>query len=591
MAPRGGSTGGSGAVAALKETLVRQFGAGTREIVEAEVEGRIATTGGRLGRDDLDAIERTVLAAKRQQRGAAPKHAHAPTPVMPRQRSSPELIGAGAVAARLPISSPSPAPKAVGSRASAVGTPLSRAASQSGALGLGGSTSGTQGLTAAHLAQSASTQPLRKAPFATTIGADVDDTQSERSRVIVRPRYPVPMKPKLKPMDHWDMIVAFDAAKFVQEEEEFQRKGRHDKIGRFRATLDGQMDEMRDLREQEAEAKRQEMADMTAQIEENKRLNQCEHDKEQDQKNKMIKANDAATVSINRRNQKQKDKKDKEQRDMLNWMESERIRQETEKKEQAEEYDRKCKKAREEMEEVLRENERRRKERLETEMKEMGDAQKAMDAAEAGGRQAVADRMARNEELSRVFGAVIEKRDREEAELLEARIKKVQEDGERLAKEDFERRKSEHDRRVKDMLNIRAKQVKEKSEQGLVEIVAGKKQAQIFREQLATNEIEEQGKIEKRRKAREDLDNHLVSQMSANLSVHPLQFGITDKIRKQELSYNRVLFEQMATDGFKEELMGGFLGNASDKGRLIQYGSVGPTDMPIHELETKEADV
>merc|ERR1712125_304936 len=82
------------------------------------------------------------------------------------------------------------------------------------------------------------------------------DARSDRSRVTVRPRYSVPLKPKLKPMDHWDMIVAFDAAKHMEEEETFERSGRLEVHARFRAVLDAQMDELREVRDAEAANKR-----------------------------------------------------------------------------------------------------------------------------------------------------------------------------------------------------------------------------------------------------------------------------------------------------------------------------------------------
>ncbi|CAE7222480.1 TUBA3 [Symbiodinium necroappetens] len=44
---------------------------------------------------------------------------------------------------------------------------------------------------------------------------------SERSCVEVNPKHPVPLPPKLKPMDHWDLIVAFDTHKFRKEYEAY----------------------------------------------------------------------------------------------------------------------------------------------------------------------------------------------------------------------------------------------------------------------------------------------------------------------------------------------------------------------------------
>merc|ERR1711879_577327 len=109
------------------------------------------------------------------------------------------------------------------------------------------------------------------------------------------------------------------------------------------------------------------------------------------------------------------------------------------------------------------------------------------------GRKAVQDRMDRLDRLSATFGAALKEREEKAEAALQASIKRVQEEGERASKEDAERRKREHDRKVNDMLVVRAKQVKE----------AGKQQAEIFKQQLAEGIAKDDAKKEKARKARE----------------------------------------------------------------------------------------
>merc|ERR1719326_945026 len=96
--------------------------------------------------------------------------------------------------------------------------------------------------------------------------------------------------------------------------------GKHDQIARFRRVLDGQMEEVRALREQEAENRRKEQEDMEEQIRENKRIAEDEHAMEEHRKNMMKKANDEMMQTIQKQKARSKARRDKEQRDVLNWM-------------------------------------------------------------------------------------------------------------------------------------------------------------------------------------------------------------------------------------------------------------------------------
>jgi len=134
----------------------------------------------------------------------------------------------------------------------------------------------------------------RPLPYGVMRTSADDDTASEVSRVVVRPKYPVPLRPKLKPMDHWDLIVAFDSEKFRQEEEGFHlHGGKHETFEKFRDRLDGQMDEIRELREQEEAERRREREDMLAQVEENRRTEEAEAEKERSKMDFMKKARSA----------------------------------------------------------------------------------------------------------------------------------------------------------------------------------------------------------------------------------------------------------------------------------------------------------
>jgi len=443
------------------------------------------------------------------------------------------------------------------------------------------------------LQKSASSVQVRYRPWAQSITADDDD--GERSCVIVNPKHPVPRKPMLKPMDHWDLIVAFDAEKHRQEEEHYVKAGKFAEQGRFRKTLDGQMDELRGLREEEAYNKRKEASDMQAQLVENKRIEDAEFEKEERQKNMMKKVNGEMTAGLEKRRKAEKARRDKEQDDVTSWLNGEKARKKQEEEEQAVEYARKCKQAKDNLETARVEGIAKKKATQEEEARMTAAAQKAMDNAEAGGRKAVMDRMNRMDAIGKTFGAALQKKHNDEVDRFEAEIKRITEEGERMAKEDAERRSNEHAARVKDMLETLNKQKADNLAKGEVDKIANGKQAEIWKQQLADGKRKEAAEQEKRRQAREDQDKQLIGQIRETTCVHPLQQGLTPHIQRKELAFNRAIFEQMAADRFHEGLMGSML--ASDtgtSGKLDRFKSVGANQGPKydhHELELEEPDV
>eukprot|EP00929_Paragymnodinium_shiwhaense_P113741 TRINITY_DN82042_c0_g1_i1.p1 TRINITY_DN82042_c0_g1~~TRINITY_DN82042_c0_g1_i1.p1 ORF type:complete len:601 (-),score=202.85 TRINITY_DN82042_c0_g1_i1:174-1976(-) len=595
------------AVAILKETLVRQYGASTRDVVEAMVEGRLAGKK-KLDREDLDAIEQAVLGALKQQRQTAPGHTCAVAPRrMKQQRSSPVLgRSASLTTAGGGLSGTQSAHKEAATlSASAAARLQTPASSRKGSVtqqvpaGYGfvraAQPIGGHGVSLVNPMMRGQTQKIAGdgdyRPWATSL-AD-DDTGSERSRVVVRPKYAIPIKPKLKPMDHWDVIVAYDSEKYRQEEEGYIMGGKHEETAKFRRVLDGQMDELRALREREADDRRREREDLEEQIRENKRIAEDEHAMEEHRKNMMKKANDEMMQTIDKQKARQKAKRDKEQRDVLNWMEMEKQRKEREAKEAAEMYAYKCKTAKEALQRAREEAELKKQQQQEEERRMCKEMEAAMDAAEAGGRQAVADRMSRIEELGRTFGAAIQKRDEEEEARLQASIKRVEEESERLAKEDAERRKNDHNRRVKDMIDTLDRQMKERHEAGKQDKIDDAKQLQIWATQVAEGHRKDREEKEGKERARAALDKALIQQIRDQTVVHPLQYFITPGVQKTELAYNRALFEQMSSEGFYDGHLNSFLSKATDKGtgKTDPYPSVGPSKLPIDPLEIPEPDV
>merc|ERR1712194_575218 len=83
-------------------------------------------------------------------------------------------------------------------------------------------------------------------------------------------------------------------------------------------------------------------------------------------------------------------------------------------------------------------------------------------------------------------------------------------------------------------------------------------------------------KMEKRRQDREKLDQELIAHMSAQIGVHPLNFGIDDKTRRTDVCINKAIFEQMGAENFLMRKTSGLLKLTREKdvGKLEPMGSV-----------------
>jgi len=423
------------------------------------------------------------------------------------------------------------------------------------------------------------------------VSGDPDDAASERSRVQVRPRFPVPMRPNMKPMDHWDLIVAFDGFKHRQEDDAFYKAGKAAAHAKFKATLDNQMEEVRALQEAEQEGRRQERANMLAMVEENRQLKQAEHQQEEDRKTEMKKITGDMIQGIERRRQNEKDRKKREEQQMTDWLNNEKRRKQEEDKQQAEEFAWKCKLAQDEMNAAMEEARRRKKEQEAEEKKYIADQQKGMDDAVAAGRAAVQARMDQIERNCSTLGAEIAGRDAEAARKLEENIKRIQEEGDRRAKEDAERRKSEHDRKTRDMISTLGDQCKQRQEHKANEKVENVKQAKIFREQYEEGVRSDQAKADARKEARANLDVTLINQMSEQIQVHPRNFLVTGSAQQSDVAYNRLLFEHMHKEGFMTGLTSKLLNHGPHRGKIDPFPSVARYEESIHEHELMEPEV
>lgn len=438
--------------------------------------------------------------------------------------------------------------------------------------------------------RSASDTQLARPPYGVVVVGMKDD--DDRSCVVCKPVRPVPKKPKMKAMDHWDLIVAFDGKKHQEEVAQYLTVGKHQAHARFRGTLDAQMDEVNAAREEARQNKIQEQKDLDARLEENKRVVAAEKAAEQAKVDLQNKMNTEMLGSINARKRRALEKRQRDQEQMSAWLANEKKRRDDEKRERDAEHARKCEQARKEMEEAIAEAARRKKQREEDERAYIAQQKKSMDDAVAVGRAAVQARMDQIERNCATIGAEIAGRDAREAAALEARIKRVLEEEDRRSKEDAAKRKSTHDRKVREMLNSLDEQCKQRELDAIEEKKAGDRQAKIWKEQYEEGVAKDKAEEEARRKARENLDDVLIKQMSHSISLHPRNFGITAHNQTRDVNYNKAIFEQMAEEGFRDDMTYPMMGKVKAKsGKLDPFPSVPAYEGEIHEMEAQIPDV
>lgn len=571
------------AVSSLKDALTRQFGEKARSIVETQVDRQLAGRKGQIGREDLDTIEKGVLASMREQRGGTRRTnkltRSAPTLPLAMGASTPATVKAPASGAFPPPTPIQATPSRTPPGTSHPGT-LMRASS-------------TGEMSAIAKKKLSLTKP---APYGTAITGEssfaVDDTAPA---VRCQPRYPVPLPPKLKPMDHWDLIVAFDSQKYKEEEEMLHKTGTHAKKAKFKAVLDSQMEEINANRDNENKGLQEEREMMLAQVEQNKAYHEEEmatiHGKTKIQ-NDM---NNSMMDIIHKRRAKEADRKQKECEDVTRWLANEKQQKEEHDRNQKIEYARRCEAAKKNLEEDRKAREERKRLDDENEIRLMKLRDQMADEAEAAKQKALQDRKDFIEKISKSMGADVAARDAKDAADLEAKIKRIQEEANRAAAEDAKRRQDNHNAKVKDMIAVRQRQIEERGKDDELERQADKKMLERFKQQLDDMKREEAEKQEKRRKAREDLDQSHIEAQRRNAGIHPHHVMMTPRNKKTELGYNKVIFKQMTKEGFMTDALDTLHRDPGKdmhpEGKLLPFPTVPRYTENIHPIELEQPDV
>jgi len=409
----------------------------------------------------------------------------------------------------------------------------------------------------------------------------------------------VPLPPKSKPVDHFDVIAMYDAVKAQEEKEDFKKNGYsafgdprrppENKKIRVKANLDSQMLELESLRKEERGRLERQREQVRATVARDDELTRREHEVELVKRTRMMEANDVMSAALRQKELQARERRQREQQHMLGWLEAEKQRGEDENRTRAAEHARTSYTMRSQMLAAVEEEQAKRK------------AERAMDVEMVKGQVAQADdRAARNRDAVRqrfavidrncaTLGKQIEERDAAMEVALEESMKKAIEKFDRQANEKDQKEKSEREVKTREMVETLHEQMKEKSERCLVDEEANRVQVGIWRKQLAEFEAAQEKKKVWLKEARHDVDQKLVEQMRENAKRHPTEKGephLSEALKIRDAAFNRPLYEKMWKEGFREELTGE-LSKASFS-KLDPHPSVGRSQQHLDASEVKE---
>merc|ERR1712190_241997 len=392
-----------------------------------------------------------------------------------------------------------------------------------------------------------------------------------------------------------DLIVAFDHAKHKQEEAAWQRRGNHARQMKFKKVLDDQMGEIGNDYEDAKKRRAEERAQMLAQMDENKRIHEAELAEEKRKKDEQGRINTTMLGAIEKYRQHERERKQKAQDDMTAWLKAEKEAQEEQERQNRIEYARKCAQAQEELAQYRADREERRRLDDENEQRLMKLRDQIADENEAKKQKALQDRKDHIAKVESTVGAAIAGRDAKEAAELEAKIKRVQEEADRLSKEDAERRRTTHAKKVQNCKETWDKQLVERDKINEIKREEDAKQLAIFKKQLEDGLRADREKEEKRRKDRENQDKALIEKIRISNSTHPQHVVMTPRNRQNELGYNAEIFDQMKREGFRPQAIENLMSNPGKDyhpdGKLTAFPTVPRYTGEIHPLELAAPDV
>eukprot|EP00746_Dinoflagellata_sp_MGD_P161067 gnl/MRDRNA2_/MRDRNA2_88092_c0_seq1.p1 gnl/MRDRNA2_/MRDRNA2_88092_c0~~gnl/MRDRNA2_/MRDRNA2_88092_c0_seq1.p1 ORF type:complete len:530 (-),score=143.90 gnl/MRDRNA2_/MRDRNA2_88092_c0_seq1:295-1884(-) len=526
---------GSRAVAldALKQSLIKRFGASASDIVEQHVHG--LSKQAKLTGADIDGVERSILAVVKQRRWGG----------MSRSQSA-----AG------PLSS-------MGQQQKGIDREMLRSAS-------------------GHISpvSVAASNNSKRAP-------SVRPDSCASSRHDPPPRYPVPKKPLSKPHDHWDLILRYDRAKY-EEEELTRMRGRRGGQAEYRMELDKQMDEIRERREEGIREKEQEREIML--MEESRR----KADDEAHAKNleaKRIKLSAFMTEMLGGKERREARAKARDRRDRDELYNRLAAEDEIDRIQKAQAKERQQRRATE-TRELLKEVTQRKAEQKANDAKRDKDMVKRyiadLDEKEAAKKAAMEARLERMMSICNRHSLLAKEDPRIQIAEDRAQMVKALAEADAVAAEMSRLEKEKRAKQIAETRKALAVQVTEKADRILREKDENDQQAAIWEKQAAEFAASEQAKVDKIRQKRDQLDKELIKQMKVEMGTH-IEHRVDPAKVASEIALNRPIYEQMARDGFCTSEAQNVLSEAQGK-KTGFFPSVPAYEGELHELELPAVD-
>jgi len=427
-------------------------------------------------------------------------------------------------------------------------------------------------------------------PFAVVLDGAVpdEDVQSVVSGIRPMARFPVPKHPIRKPEDHWDVMIAYDAEKWRQEEKARISESHFDDQARYRGELDNQMDFVQQCIEQEKEDGRILRQEMIEQEERNKELDRLDEEKQQKRREKLManEQHDMENMAARKKRHEQRTKHDlQEMRGTIRMQGVEDAQKQAVAQEEL-----KCRNADANFQtQIAREQRSRRKqEESDADLECIAENERRADERDFRDKSVKDARMAKIHKVMNTLGKQLGKSIEQHDFELEERVRKDVAESERRKDEEIERKRVQREKDVREMNAGRVQQLEERDQMKVEEKVKDYRQRLIFKTRFEEGEVEEATKVASRRKARSDQDHALVDQMREVIPVHNEHFGHDAKSKKVELALNKAFVAQMDKDGWRPEHTKTMLEGADDTGRLGHHLSVGRYEGPIHPLEIGE---
>ncbi|CAE8596075.1 unnamed protein product [Polarella glacialis] len=521
---------------AFQVDLVRRLGASAGSIVEAEVESRLAGRK-RLHREDLDAIEETVIGKLRTRRFSDEDASEVPRDQkltrLFRASSAPSIASAVSPKGTLP-----------GSMLPLPGSQLHRPSEAIWHGGLPGTAERCSG------AAQAQARP------------NLTASSGHQKR-------PLPLAPLLKAVDHFDLLAEYDQIQFFKEED-LKMKQKKATARQLGMELEAQIAQAQMLRErQEAEEQNKAKQALLAQVRGGKDAATAEFAKQQAQK-KILQQNSKELLElVQRRRAASGVRRQGEQAAMDRTVAYEQRQREEELLAETCERTRRTAVSKELFASGCQLSEQRRRAVKEADAKAAKDLleqSNRLSASEtqSGGRGLIEASQARVDKISATMGRQLAEGIAQKAKAEETRQTSAQQEHERRRMGDYWREQDDHSAKVQEMTEGRAKQLREGGKDtGTHESNAD--QAALLRKRHEQALLEERTKVAKARRARKETDDYLFEQMNWTSGTHKSEKGVTAEFKQRELSYNRPLLERLAKDGFNLELTGTLLLKATHR--------------------------